>query len=347
VIFQLVKKPHCYSTTAYFKTWGKTLASQWKVLFYEDLTRTKRLPAGTYIFSDVERLSPAEAEVAAQVWEVLSSSGEQLCLLNHPTRSMRRYELLRMLYKRGSNKFNIYRLTELQTPQSFPVFLRGENDHRGNLTPLLHTQEELEAAIRTIDRQGRFRDDKVIVEYCDTSDEHDIFRKYSAFIVGEQIIPTHLFFSQSWLTKVTSIEKSVSEDMLEEERYFVETNPHEHALREIARLAHIEYGRIDYGVLNGEIQVWEINTNPMLPRLNYGEAARKPVLEYSTRQLNLAFESINCDASPTIQIGTSVYRSRSKRVVHSVLARFPYEYNYARKNLKTYPQFWKIIRKLK
>ena len=35
-------------------------------------------------------------------------------------------------------------------------------------------------------------------------------------------------------------------------------------LREIFDLAQIEYGRIDYGMLDGKVQCWEINTNPGL-----------------------------------------------------------------------------------
>lgn len=323
MICQLVTRPHFYTTTTYFETWGRNLASQHKLLFYERLPKIKCLPQSTYIFSDIERLTPREAETAAQVWECLADPRRQLRLLNHPTRSMRRYELLRSLYDQGVNKFNIYRLTELRMPEIFPVFIRGENDHGGSLTPLLHTPDELRAAIHMLDRQGKSKEDKVVIEYCDTSDEQGVFRKYSAFVVGDQIIPTHVFFSQHWMTKVAVTEKHVNETMLLEEQQFIETNPHEAALTEIARIARIEYGRIDYGVLNGVVQVWEINTNPMLPRLNYGEETRKEIVQFSTERLNAAFEALNCNAATSLQIKNPVYRSLGKRVVRFGLNAVP------------------------
>jgi hypothetical protein len=43
---------------------------------------------------------------------------------------------------------------------------------------------------------------------------------------------------------------------------YLQAHPHEAELRKIFDLANIEYGRIDYSLLNGKIQVWEINTNP-------------------------------------------------------------------------------------
>ena len=48
-----------------------------------------------------------------------------------------------------------------------------------------------------------------------------------------------------------------------EELEYLHSNPHEKEVRAIFRTwPRIEYGRIDYGLYNGRIQVWEINTNP-------------------------------------------------------------------------------------
>jgi hypothetical protein len=51
---------------------------------------------------------------------------------------------------------------------------------------------------------------------------------------------------------------------LDEEFAYLEANPHERQLRAIFAAARIDYGRIDYGVENGAVRVWEINTNPMI-----------------------------------------------------------------------------------
>ena len=51
-----------------------------------------------------------------------------------------------------------------------------------------------------------------------------------------------------------------------EEREFLEKNEHADEIKMIFELAKVEYGRIDYALLNGKLQVWEINTNPTIGR---------------------------------------------------------------------------------
>jgi hypothetical protein len=49
--------------------------------------------------------------------------------------------------------------------------------------------------------------------------------------------------------------------MVAEEWAYLHDNPHERELRQVCELARIDYGRIDYAVVDGRIQVWEINSN--------------------------------------------------------------------------------------
>ena len=51
---------------------------------------------------------------------------------------------------------------------------------------------------------------------------------------------------------------------IDEETAFLAGNPHEQQLLEICRVAGVDFGRVDYAVLDGEVQVWEINTNAMM-----------------------------------------------------------------------------------
>ena len=306
MIFYLVSETHSYTINSYLTSWGIGLASRMRTIYYEELYRMKRVPAGTYIFSDIERLSPQQAEQVAGIWKKLANSGIEARLLNHPTHSMRRYELLRTLYERGFNQFNVYRLTEQRQPQRFPVFIRGENDHGGSRTDLLHTPEELDAAIAQIFDSGQSREDKLIVEYIDTADEQGLFRKYSAFIVGDRILPRHLFFGEKWVLKVP---KRVDDPFMVEERAYVENNPHEATLREVFQLARIQYGRIDYSLLDGKPQVWEINTNPqslgeILPD-NEIQVPRLPQTRFFASRFNQAFEAIDSKADPRQQISVA------------------------------------------
>src|SRR5262249_50787220 len=100
------------------------------------------LSSGTYVFADLERLSPDTLLRAAALWDSLADSHRDVRLLNHPIRSMRRYELLRNLHEQGINTFDVYRVTEGRAPRQYPVFLRIENDHSGPISPLLKSPSE-------------------------------------------------------------------------------------------------------------------------------------------------------------------------------------------------------------
>jgi hypothetical protein len=249
----------------------------------------RRLPRGTYVFADVERLSPEETVKADVLWRALAQSGGAVRLLNHPARSMRRYELLRNLYEHGVNRFNVYRLTEARWPERYPVFLRQENDHLGPRSPILPSRDQLEETLRTLDQTG-CREGMLITEFCDTADPQGIYRKYGAFIIGDRVFPKHLTFSRYWANQGPDL---TEDDMLAEERQYVERNPHEAALRKICRLARIEYGKIDYGILDGQLQVWEIATNPTIdaPKARR-HPARLGLLERFDEQVGEALERI-------------------------------------------------------
>jgi hypothetical protein len=120
-------------------------------------------------------------------------------------------------------------------------------------------EESFHDQYRKLKKKGEDTEHLIAVEFCDTRSTDGLFRKYSAFRVGEVIIPGHIIFSSQWVTK-----DMPPEALRDEEKEYLENNPHQDELRNIFRSANIEYGRIDYGMLNGNIQVWEINTNPVL-----------------------------------------------------------------------------------
>ena len=314
MIHYVVTREYFNTVVEYFATYGHMFSAQPRVIFYDQLARAQRLPGGTYIFSDIERLTPPVAERAAQVWQSLSAAGERVRLLNHPTRSMRRYELLRTLYRDGVNAFNVHRLTDQPVPERFPVFVRRE-EHGGYVSALLTTPAALAAEIDDLDLLGRSREDKLVIEFCDTSDTDGLFRKYSAFIIGSQVIPAHLLFSQDWLINRIAVDAH-SADMLAEERRYMEANPHADALLACARRACIQYGRIDYSVLNGSLQIWEINTNPQLPLplpLHAVVPEQIPLLRSSVQKLSDALATLDHQATRERNIAISL--EKDKRIV--------------------------------
>jgi len=320
MIYYLSRSAHSYTITSYLESWGlQTAASFIRPLSYEKLWKTKKLRLGTYIFSDIERLTPEEAEATSNIWQQLNSSEHKSYLLNHPTRSKRRYGLLRSLYSEGINQFNVYRLTEYRQPQKYPVFIRSENDHTGNLTSLLHTPEDLDQAVSQILNSGQSLEDKIITEFFSTVGDDKIFRKYSAFIVGEKIIPRHLFFSKKWMIKSPKLAEK--EQLAEEYRYVTE-NPHESALREIFQMADIQYGRIDYSLVNGMPQVWEINTNPASLSLRdmFSEFQRKrsATHHHFAKRFVSALHDIDVASDPSIRIEPTKTINNSRSVARDI-----------------------------
>jgi hypothetical protein len=261
VIYFIVTAHHRRPILKFLDTWGSELQPSVRLRSYEELFHATRLPTGTYIFTDLERLSAAALEHAARCWEELASSGRPVRLLNHPGRVLRRYELLRALRQRGVNDFDVYRPDESKGPKRFPVFLRGENDHSGPVTELLHAPEELATALEKLEAEGRL-EGKIVTEFNGLADERGLYRKYAAFMIGGRVIPNHLLFGRNWIVK--GYEKVVDEGTVAEELRFVRSNPHEEILREIFAIARIDYGRADYGLIGGRIQVYEINTNPTI-----------------------------------------------------------------------------------
>lgn len=293
---------------------GRDLSPYVKNLNYDSLLKAKSVRAGTYIFSDLERLSSHELIAAASVADKLLHDPEAR-ILNHPALSMRRYEILRTLGSLGYNKFDIYRLSEAREPTQYPVFLRRHDDHTGAGSELLYSRQEMLAAIKRLEDSRIDRDQWIICEFCDTADENGIYRKYSAFNLDGQIVPRHLFFSHEWMLKVPTL---VDSDHVAEEWQYVTENPHEEALREIFALARIDYGRIDYALLDGRIQVWEINTNPVIttPR-DGGGPARWPVHDQFSRQFSRALLRLDQSGSRrTISLTEPVaLRTRCRRIL--------------------------------
>jgi len=279
----------------YLDSWGRELAGSITPLTYDDVFHCRTLRTGTYIFSDVERLQPTDAERAARVRAALSTAGHRV--LNHPLRSMRRYELLRTLHREGLNQFDVYRVRDNERPRRFPVFLRIENDHGGSLTDLLPTPAALDDALRELRQRGQRNEDLLITEFCDTADHQGVHRKYSAFMIAGRIVPGHIFYAREWLVKFPVL---LEPEMLAEEQRYVETNPHEEQLRAIFRLARVDYGRIDYAMRDGTPQVWELNTNPwIMSYRDVGSAQRLSARVAVAAALRDAFGAIADDRAPT------------------------------------------------
>ena len=289
MIYYLVTPRFEHTIKNYLAFWAKELEPRFQILFYNDVLRASELPLGTYIFSDLERLTPAETEIATRVWEQLNKAGAKL--LNHPRRTLKRYDLLTMLHEKGRNNFRVVRATDKKTPLKFPVFLREEGEHSGSLTVLLNSRHELDEALVGAMFRKHQLSTLLVVEYLDTKDANGVFSKYSSFIVGGRIVPCHVDVSRGWVVKDTDI---VDETIMDKELNYVRTNPHREWLQETFRLAGTEYGRIDYSFLGDKPQVWEINTNPVVILTpDHYQEIHMPVKRTFADQIGPAFSAID------------------------------------------------------
>lgn len=299
MIFFVTTKRHNYTIRKCLNTCGKPLEGVVEPMCYGNLLIRRTLAHGTYVLSDLERLSSSDLNSLINFYDTVSNIPE-IRVLNHPTRTLRRFDLLRLLYEKQINSFNAFRLEDDPKPGRFPVFIRGEDDHKGPLSELVESQAKLEDAILLWKSRWGGLKRKIVTEHLDVSDRDGVYRKYSAFCIGGRIIPRHLFFGSSWCVKAWEL---MASELLEEERRYIETNPHESKLKEIFQLAGVEFGRIDYGVHQGQIQVWEINTNPMLP-VNYGGGGprRQWIHDWFATEFESAMRAINLPTDGRVRL---------------------------------------------
>ncbi|MFI5426711.1 hypothetical protein [Aeromicrobium sp. UC242_57] len=104
--------------------------------------------------------------------------------------------------------------------------------------------------------------------------------------IGDRLLPRHVLFSDDWVTKMTDVAEPWTND---EECAYIENFADEQLVDEAFRLAGLDYGRIDYGFVDGRLQVWEINTNPVVlqrrevvkpVRLQSQELSARPILAW-------------------------------------------------------------------
>jgi hypothetical protein len=251
-----------YSETidGYLQMWARKLRGQVGSVAYESLFPRDVIEGSAFIFSDLERLKNAEYQRAGDLAKIMESAGGRV--LNKPPIALRRYALLRALHDSGHNPFNVYRPAEINDGVRFPVFIRRERSHSGALSPLLKNRDELNRALSALTESSPITDDFLIVEYVHTAGSADgLFRKYSVMRLDEAVIPRHILFSRDWVDKDADV---VTEEGVIEEKQFLSNFPHGPQVREIFELAGINYGRIDYSLLNGKLVTWEINTNPRI-----------------------------------------------------------------------------------
>jgi hypothetical protein len=259
---------------------GRPLADTLRIVTWEELARARVVPRATWVFAAVDRLCPAERELAGLIAGRVEETWPGVRIVNRPSAVLLRHELLGAAWSAGINPFRAVpaaavlpgRAGGASDPEQriadelrFPVFVRERWDHNGALGGLVDSRAALERAIVSLMLRGYALDELLVVEFCDTADPGGIYRKYSAFIVGDAILPRYLNASREWMVKQGR--RIYEARFADEELAYLASNPHESWLRAAFDLARIRYGRIDYGVQAGVPRIWEINTSPTIGRV--------------------------------------------------------------------------------
>jgi hypothetical protein len=270
---------------------GRELRGLIASLTYEELFFESSGPVGHYVFTDFDRLSRYEIECAAAFATALARTVPNARILNHPLRALERYPLLIALHKAGINDFTATRLEGGARPPRYPVFIRAEDGYGGPETDVLHDDDAFDAAITELGERGLPLRGRIAVGYNAERHPNGFYEKYGAFNIGGEIIPQHLMRGKSWVVKNHSsnfdwIEARSDDDIysapaVSDELDYVRDNPHRAELAEAFALARIDFGRADYGIVNGRVQIYEINTNPSFPKFGLvdGRSERRQIIK--------------------------------------------------------------------
>lgn len=268
-----VKKPRrClfYVCTDYQKNTAKAaeehanlFEASFKCLPYETLFDLSKFIPATYIFTDFDRLSPFELTAAARLYRDLEKGGARV--LNDPAKALNRDELLLTLRAAGINSFTCFRPAAGEKPSVFPVFLRTITGHRGTLSDLLENEKDCENALAEAVKQGYPLRDLIFIEYAaEPVAETGNFQKHAAYFFDGTVVAANIVNNTSWMAK-TGVNNLATKAQYAEEKKNLDNYPYADWVKRVFDCAELDYGRVDFGILKGKPQVYEINTNPTLP----------------------------------------------------------------------------------
>jgi hypothetical protein len=262
MIIFLVERDHAQTLRAVARS---RLAGNVKVHSFEWALQQKRLPRATYVFTDMERMDVWQQTVLAKLFIHIQQAGPGYRALNNPAAIGDRGALLRKLHDEGLNDFNAYRVTENRWPERYPVFVRRMSMHTKPVTPLLPTQQALQDALGELMQSGEAQSDLLIIEYCAQPVAENLYRKLSSFKIGEVVFFIHTVHDIKWLVK-HGRKNSATPELYQDEHDMILENRFSEHLSRVFDIAGVEYGRVDFGMVNGRVQVYEINTNPFVSR---------------------------------------------------------------------------------
>jgi len=283
-----------------------------RLMPYPLVLARRRLPRATYVFSDVDRLSFWQLELAAHVYRALKAHGCRV--LNDPARVLHRLALLRRLQACGINSFTAWPAAEWCAVDRFPVFLRTAAAHRGNLTDPIADRDGLEAAVADLVGRGYPLADLMIAEYRAEPADGDVFRKLAVYRIGDRLIAAPSVHERAWSVKYGQ-QGVAGEAAYARDLEVVRTNPYGDVAARAFEEAGIEYGRADFGIVDGRAEFYEINTNPMIqPTTRHPFADRLTAFGLSHERYLEAFAALDTPAAGRVRVDLPDWLGKQRRL---------------------------------
>lgn len=267
-------------------------------LTYEAAFARTSLRRATYVFTDFERMYPWEVRLAGHLHRALRRAGCKV--VNDPARAMAKFQLLRALHRAGINRFTTYRGDDFPEPARYPVFIRIESDHSQIIHDLIPDAEGLDKALQRVVAHGIPLRGLLVTEYCAEPIAPGLFRRYGTFRIGDRFIPEGMVLQKNWAVK-HGFSDPANAQYHPMELEFVKENKYVDTVRRAFELANLEYGRADIGIVEGQPQIYEINSSPNLKELDLEKLpeTRRPAIKLSWDARIEAFTALDTHRGDT------------------------------------------------
>jgi hypothetical protein len=148
--------------------------------------------------------------------------------------------------------------TDQPPPFGFPFIGRECGTQSGETMELIGDASEFDTFLRRHDGRVIY-----LTEFIDFRSKDGLYRKYRVRVVGDEIVPNHLFVSLQWKIHGHASREFMSGNpacVAEERAYLAEPLANHHVLREIHRRIGVDFYGIDYAVLpSGSLVFFEGN----------------------------------------------------------------------------------------
>lgn len=260
-ILFITTSEHSYTLDGYLKSPHRRAAA--RVISYDSLSRRRLITAATVIFTDLERLRHHELEFAGRMFQQLAAAGMRT--LNDPGRVAQRAELLYRLHAAGINRFRAWPAALDPRPTRFPVFFKCAAGHDQHVDSLLGDQDALERELARLRATSFPLTHMLVIEFANEALRPGVWRRHAMYRIASTLVPAAVVTESSPFVKsgtkhlANEAENAASVAEIAENPY---ARPLEHAFD----LAGIDFGRADFGFDGGSPAIYEINTNPSIPR---------------------------------------------------------------------------------